>query len=62
VAVGGLLWLAIAHPLAAAVVIGLLILFAIWMLPKLWRTGRRVAGRLSGALTSSPAKSGAARR
>jgi hypothetical protein len=62
VAVGGLLWLAIAHPLAAAVVIGLLILFAIWMLPKLWRTGRRVAGRLSGAVTSSPAKSGAARR
>jgi hypothetical protein len=62
VAVGGLLWLAIAHPLAAAVVIGLLILFAIWMLPKLWRPGRRVAGRLSGALTSSPAKSGAARR
>jgi hypothetical protein len=62
VAVGGLLWLAIAHPLAAAVVIGLLILFAIWMLPKLWRPGRRVAGRLSGALTSSPAESGAARR
>jgi hypothetical protein len=62
VAVGGLLWLAIAHPLAAAVVIGLLILFAIWMLPKLWRTGRRVGGRLSGGLSSSPAKSGAARR
>ena len=62
VAVGGLLWLAIAHPLAAALVIVLLILFAIWLLPKLWRTGRRVAGRLSGAFTSSPAKSGAVRR
>ena len=62
VAVGGLLWLAIAHPLAAALVIGLLIVFAIWLLPKLWRTGRRVAGRLSGAFTSSPAKSGAVRR
>ncbi|HSU44192.1 MAG TPA: DUF4126 domain-containing protein [Casimicrobiaceae bacterium] len=61
-AVGGLLWLAIAHPLAAAVVIGLLILVAIWMLPKLWRTGRRVAGRLSGVFTSSPAKSGTVRR
>ena len=62
VAVGGLLWLASAHPLAAALVIGLLILFAIWLLPKLWRTGRRVAGRLSGAFTSSPAKSGAVHR
>ena len=62
VAVGGLLWLAITHPLAAALVLGLLILFAIWLLPKLWRTGRRVAGRLSGAFTSSPAKSGAVRR
>ena len=62
VAVGGLLWLAIAHPLAAALVIVLLILFAIWLLPKLWRTGRRVAGRLSGAFTSSPAKSGAVHR
>jgi hypothetical protein len=62
VAVGGLLWLAIAHPLAAALVVALLILLAIWLLPKLWRTGRRVAGRLAGVFTSSPAKSGAVRR
>ena len=53
VAVGGLLWLAIAHPLAAALVIGLAILFAIWLVPKVWRTGRRVAGRLSGTAASS---------
>jgi hypothetical protein len=62
VAVGGLLWLAIAHPLAAALVVALLILFAIWLLPRLWRTGRRVAGRLAGAFTSSPVKPGAERR
>ena len=53
VAVGGLLWLAIAHPLAAAVVIGIAILLAIWLIPKAWRTGKRFAGRLSGSLSSA---------
>jgi len=48
VAVGGLLWLAVAHPLAAAAVIGAMVLLMIWLLPKMWRTGRRIAGRLSG--------------
>ncbi len=48
IAVGGLLWLAIAHPLAAGVVIVLMILLMIWLLPKVWRSGRRIAGRLSG--------------
>jgi Domain of unknown function (DUF4126) len=57
VAVGGLLWLAIAHPLAAAIVIALLILLMLWLLPRMWRTGRRVARRLSGFLRYEPAKS-----
>ncbi|MDQ2917842.1 MAG: DUF4126 domain-containing protein [Pseudomonadota bacterium] len=48
IAVGGLLWLAIAHPLAAGVVIVLMILLMVWLLPKVWRSGRRIAGRLSG--------------
>jgi hypothetical protein len=52
VAVGGLLWLAVAHPLAAGAVIVLMILLMIWLLPKLWRTGRRLAGRLSGWLSA----------
>jgi len=52
VAVGGLLWLALAHPLAAGALIVLMILLMIWLLPKLWRTGRRVAGRLSGWLSA----------
>ena len=47
-AVGGLLWLAVAHPLAAAAVIVALVLLMIWLLPKMWRAGRRIAGRLSG--------------
>ena len=59
-AVGGLLWLALAHPLAAGVVVVLMILLMIWLLPKVWRTGRRVAGRLSGWL-SSPKSRGAPR-
>jgi len=48
VAVGGLLWLAIVHPLAAALVVGLAILLALWLIPKAWRAGRHAAGRVSG--------------
>jgi hypothetical protein len=50
VAVGGLLWLALAHPLAAAIVMVLLILLMLWLLPKVWRMGRRMVGRLGGLL------------
>jgi hypothetical protein len=50
VAVGGLLWLALAHPLAAAIVMVLLILLMLWLLPKVWRLGRRMVGRLGGLL------------
>ena len=52
VGVGALLWLAIAHPLAAAAVVALAILLAIWLVPKVWRSGKRFAGRISGALSS----------
>jgi len=38
----------------------LMILLMIWLLPKAWRTGRRVAGRLSGWL-SAPKSRGAPR-
>jgi hypothetical protein len=46
--VGGLLWLAVVHPLAAALVVCLAILVAIWLLPKIWRVGRRAARRVGG--------------
>jgi hypothetical protein len=62
VAVGGLLWLAVAHPLAAGAVIVLMILLMIWLLPKLWRTGRRVAGRVSRWFAQSAPNSGESRR
>jgi hypothetical protein len=48
VAVGGLLWLAVAHPLVAGIVVLMLIALMIWLLPKAWRTARRIYARLSG--------------
>jgi hypothetical protein len=47
IAVGGLLWLAIAHPLAAGIVVLVLIALIVWLLPKAWRGARRIAARLS---------------
>ena len=52
VAVGGLLWLGIAHPLAAAVVVLLLVALMLWLLPKAWRTARRIFSRLFGGFDS----------
>jgi hypothetical protein len=46
VAVGGLLWLAIAHPLAAGVVVLALIAVMIWLLPKAYRAARRIVTQL----------------
>jgi hypothetical protein len=48
VAVGGLLWLGIAHPLAAAIVVLLMIALMLWLLPKAWRAARRIFSRLFG--------------
>jgi hypothetical protein len=48
VGVGGLLWLAILHPLVAGVVVLLLIVLAILLLRHAWRAGRHVAARVSG--------------
>lgn len=41
IAVGGLLWLAFAYPLAALGVVLALLLLALWLLPRLWRFVRR---------------------
>jgi len=48
VAVGGLLWLGIAHPPAAAIVVLMLIALMLWLLPKAWRAARRILTRLFG--------------
>jgi len=48
-AVGTVLWLAFAHPIAALVVLVLLVAFMIWLIPKVWRFIRKLFGRLTGA-------------
>jgi hypothetical protein len=58
VAGGGLLWLAFAHPLAAAAALAVLVGLVIWLLPKTWRTGRRIAGRLGAWLGATAHRNG----
>ena len=48
VAVGGLLWLAFAHPAVALAVLALLVAQVIWLLPRVWRAIRRIVLRISG--------------
>lgn len=48
VAVGGLLWLVVTYPLIAAGIVALLVLLAIWLLPKLFRFVTRLLRTLSG--------------
>src|SRR5258706_3213151 len=49
ITVGGLLWLALAHPLAALAVVIVLVALALWLLPKLFRFVRSLFLRLTGA-------------
>ena len=44
--VGVLIYLALAHPIAFLVVLGLLLALTVWLLPKLWRFLRRFVDRL----------------
>ena len=45
-AVGTVLWLAFAHPLAAIVVVALLTAVMIWLIPRVWRMFRRIVDRV----------------
>jgi len=57
-AVGTLLWLAFAHPMAALAVLAVLVALTIWLIPKVWRMLRAISARVSGwfgqATTGSP--------
>jgi len=53
VAVGGLLWLAIAHPFIAAAVVVVLVALAVWLLPKIFRFVAGVFRRMFGPTQSS---------
>lgn len=46
-AVGTVLWLAFAHPIAALVVLALLVALMIWLIPKVWRTIRAIVARIA---------------
>ncbi len=47
--VGGLIYLALAHPIALLIVLALLIIVSVWLLPKLWRFVRALSARVSRA-------------
>jgi uncharacterized protein DUF4126 len=49
-AVGALLYLALAHPVALLVVLAILIVASLWLLPRLWRLIRGASSRISGVL------------
>lgn len=53
VAVGTVLWLAFAHPIAALVVLALLVAFMLWLIPKVWRMIRRLVVRVTGWFDAS---------
>ena len=59
IAVGTVLWLAFAHPIAALVVLGVLVAFTIWLIPKVWRfisaLLRKVTAEGAGPAPKSPA-------
>jgi len=48
IAVGTVLWLAFAHPIAALVVLAVLVGFTIWLIPKLWRFIRALLRKVTG--------------
>jgi hypothetical protein len=47
-AVGTVLWLAFAHPLAALVVLAVLVALMVWLIPKVWRMIRALFQRILG--------------
>ena len=52
-AVGTVLWLAFAHPVAALVVLALLVVLMLWLIPRVWRFIRALLRRL---FDGSPAR------
>jgi hypothetical protein len=53
-AVGVLLWLAFAYPLAALAVLGVLVALMIWLIPKVWRFLGRILDRLRAVFGAAP--------
>jgi len=55
-AVGTVLWLAFAHPVAALAVLAVLVLLMIWLIPKVWRFLRSILERIAGAFGAPPGR------
>jgi hypothetical protein len=53
-AVGTVLWLAFEHPVAALIVLAVLVALMIWMIPKIWRFLKAIFLRVSGAFGMGP--------
>ncbi|MEP7180915.1 MAG: DUF4126 domain-containing protein [Betaproteobacteria bacterium] len=53
-AVGTVLWLAFANPIAALIVLAVLVALTIWLIPKVWRFVRALIGRLTGTANPRP--------
>jgi len=56
IAVGVMLYLAFAHPIAALVALVLLVALTIWLIPKVWRFLRRLFSRLAGGPPAQPSR------
>jgi Domain of unknown function (DUF4126) len=61
-AVGTVLWLAFAYPVAALAVLAVLVLLMIWLIPKVWRFLRAITGRILGIFGPPPARRDPTRR
>jgi hypothetical protein len=57
-----ILWLAFAHPIAALIVLGLLVLLTGWLLLKLWRFVGPMLGKLTGAMGQGSGNGGGAKK
>jgi hypothetical protein len=51
-AVGTVLWLAFAYPIAALAVLALLVLLMVWLIPKVWRFLKAICYRVTGGFAS----------
>jgi len=60
-AVGTVIWLAFAHPVAALIVVALLVAFMVWLIPKVWRFVRALISRVTG-VSARDDRGGARRR
>ncbi len=56
VAVGGLLWLVMTYPWVAAAIVGVLVLLALWLLPKFVRFAWRMLQALFGVRPTEPGR------